>query len=258
MTMVVVIADPPAAGAGDCADVVAETPLTSEDGVELYRALLKDAFDALAASNVDVLVNYPSEDDLPPDVDLEGSPEAVLRAIAGGVVDRDRFADFRFEVQVGSDFSATAGNAITHLLEREDQASAAVLRPCVTRLVRSVLDEASIKLRRSDVAIGPASEGAVYFAGFSEPIDFAGVFEENALEEVAGRAGEEGLTVDFVRDLDLIRSARDLRSVVTRLRAERLAGKPVPTHLWNFIEERDLAVEDGQLRVGQTSQTDSS
>lgn len=248
MTQVVLMTDAPVEGVA-CRDLVDETPLSPADGLALYTALLKDVFETLAESTVDVLVNYPGVDDLPAHADPDRRPEVALRALAGTVVEPDRLEDFRFEVQVGSDFSAKAGNAITHLLRDENRTSASVLRPCVPRLVRSVVDEAAIKLRRNDVVLGPAGDGDgdVYFAGFVEPIDFEDAFEENALETIASRAGEAGLTVDFAREREVLHSARALRTVVTRLRAALLAGNPVPEHTWSFIEERGLRVEDGEL-----------
>lgn len=247
MTTVVLIADPPVEGAGDCSDVVSRTPIPENDGPVLYRAVLKDVFSALAESTVDVLVNYPSPEDVPDSADLDRSPETILRGIAGAVVDPDRLEDFRFEVQVGSDFSAKAGNAITHLLDSEDRTSAAVLRPCVPRLVRSVLDEASIKLRRTEVVLGPAGNGEVYYAGFTEPIDFTDVFEDRPLEEIAGRAGESGMRVDFLRNRGVLGSETDLTSEITRVRAERLAGKQVPSHFAAFVADRGLSVDDGEI-----------
>ena len=249
MTTVVVPAQPPIPGTV-CQEIVAGTPLTPDDGAELYRAVLKDVFTALSESTVDVVVNYPPMEDVPDAADLEDSPEAILRGIAGAVVDPDRLEDVRFEVQVGSDFSAIVGNAITHLLETEEEASAAVLRPCVPRVVRSILDEAAIKMRRTEVVLGGAGDGDVYFAGFTEPIDFAGAFGDVPIETIAQRAGEQGLTVDFLRNRDVLRTPRDLRSVVIRLRANVLAEKPVPRYLWSFIEERGLSVSGGSLQVG--------
>ena len=257
MTVVVLMADAPVEGIA-CAELVEETPLTPADGLELYEAVLKDVYQTLAASSVDVLVNYPAQSDVSGGKESSLAPETALRKLAGEAVEPDRLADFRFEVQVGSDFSAKAGNAITHLLEDEEVTSAAVLRPCVPRLVRSVVDEASIKLRRNEVVLGPAGEGDVFFAGFTAPIDFEGVFEDRSLEEVAARAGDEGLTVDFVRNREVLRTARDFRSVVTRLRAAVLAGKPVPGHTWSFIEEQGLRVEGGELIVPESVETDRS
>ena len=246
MTVVVLMADAPVEGVA-CRQLVSETPLSPAEGVDLYKALLKDVYKTLSESTIDILVNYPSAEEIPPDADLPVAPETILRKLAGEVVEPDRLADFRFEVQVGSDFSAKAGNAITHLLREEEHHSAAVVRPCVPRLVRSVVDEGALKLRRNDVVLGPSDEGRIYFAGFTEPIDFEGVFEGQALEEVTARAGEEGLQVDFLRHRELLQSADDLRSIVTRLRAAVLAGKPVPEHTWSFIEERGLHVADGEL-----------
>lgn len=252
MTVVVLVADAPVEGVA-CEELVAETPLSESDGVALYRAVLKDVFATLADSTIDPLVNYPGPDDLPADAAPAEDPEAILRGLAASVVEPDRLSDFRFEVQIGSNFSAKAGNAITHLLEDEERTSASALRPCVPRLVRSVVDEAAIKLRRNDVVLGPAGDGEVYFAGFQDTIDFTDVFEEKALESVAGRAGDQGLTVDFARPREVLDSARSLRTVVTRLRAEMLAGNPVPEHTWAFIEDRGLRVEDGTLVMDDTT-----
>lgn len=250
------MADAPVEGVA-CRSLVEETPLTAADGVALYRAVLKDVIGTLAEATIDPLVNYPSAEDLPADADVEKRPEAALRGIAASVVEPERLEDFRFEVQVGSNFSAKAGNAITHLLRDEGQQSAAVLRPCVPRLERSVIDEAAIKLRRNEVVLGGAGDGEVYYAGFSEPIDFEDVFETNAIEEAALRAGEAGLSVDFAREREVLHSARDLRTVVTRLRAGVAAGKQVPEHTWSFIEDRGIRVRDGTLEVGETTATDN-
>jgi hypothetical protein len=106
------------------------------------------------------------------------------------------------------------------------------------------------------VVLGAGGDGELYFGGFRELIDFEDVLEENALEETALRAGEEGLSVDFARDREVLSTARDLRSVVTRLRAEVVAGNPVPEHLWEFIDDRRLRVQDGELVMGETQATD--
>lgn len=250
MTQVVLIADPPVEGVA-CRQIVEETQLSPGDGEALYRAVLKDVFTALGNSSIDVLVNYPAPDDIPEDVESDMDPEAELRGIAGTVLDAEQLREWRFEIQVGSNFSAKAGNAITHLLRDEEQHSAAVFRPCVPRLERGVVDEAAIKLRRNEAVLGPTGDGDIYFAGFREPIDFEDVFEDNALEEAALRAGEEGLGVDFAQYREVLHSARAFRSVVSRLRAAVAAGNPVPEHLWEFIAERGISASGGELELGK-------
>ena len=235
MTTVVLVADEPAEGVA-CGDLVAETDLTPADGLALYRAMLGDTMATLARSTIDILVNYP-----------EGS-EDELRAIAAEAMPADRFEDVRFEPQVGSDFSAIAGNAITHLIRDEDRQSAAALRPCTPRLARSIVDEAILNLRRDEVMLGPADRGQVYLAGFAEPIDFAGVFAENPIEEVTRRSRAADLSVGFVRHRTLLSSAEDLETVRRRIAADHLAGKPVPERLWTVLQERGLGVEEGNVQ----------
>ncbi|MFB6109956.1 MAG: DUF2064 domain-containing protein [Halodesulfurarchaeum sp.] len=227
MTTVVLVADEPVEGVA-CGDLVEQTDLTPADGLALYRAVVGDTMATLARSTVDVLVNYPpgSEDD--------------LREIAAEAMPADRFEAVRFEPQVGSDFSAIAGNAITHLIREEERQSATALRPCTPRLARSIVDEAALNLRREDVVLGPADRGQVYLAGFAELIDFADAFEGAPIEELTRRAREADLSVGFVRHRTLLSSASDLGTVRRRIEADRLAGKPVPERLWSVLQDRDL------------------
>ncbi|MFB6085183.1 MAG: DUF2064 domain-containing protein [Halodesulfurarchaeum sp.] len=256
MTTVVLLPDPPIEGVA-CRSLVEKTALTPGDGLALYRALLADTMVTLERSTIDILVNYPTQDDLPEDV-TDVDPEAELRQIAARAMEPDRFEEVRFEPQVGSDFSAKAGNAITHLVRDEDLQSAAVLRPCVPRLARSVIDEAALKLRRADVVIGPASRGDVYFVGFSDLIDFESVFETRPVEGITRRAVEAGLEVDFQRSRELLWEPADLASVLSRLNAETLAGKPVPEHTWETIQEREIAMVAGEFTSRDAGGTDSS
>ena len=251
MTTVVLIPDPPVEGQA-CAELVEQTPLSPADGLALYRAMLGDVLEVLEQSTVDVLVNYPTNEALPAGSEVD--PEIELREIAAKAMGADRFEAVRFEPQVGSDFSAKAGNAITHLLREEDVQSAAALRPCVPRLVRSIVDEGALKLRRADAVLGPAPRGDVYYAGFSELIDFEGVFEERAVETLARRARAEDLAVDFLRQRTLLHQPADLVGLVSRLQADVLAGHPVPERLWETMQERGIGVEDGAIVSG----TDSS
>ncbi len=237
MTTVVLLPDPPVEGIA-CEELVERTGLTTADGLALYRALLADTMVTLERSTIDILVNYPTTEDLPADAE-EIDPKAELREIAAKAMEPDRFEEVRFEPQVGSDFSAKAGNAITHLIREEGVQSAAVLRPCVPRLARSIIDEAALKLRRADVVLGPANRGEIYYAGFSDLIDFEGVFDSRPVEEVTRRAVAKNLEVDFLRSREVLGRPEDLNGVLTRLTANTLAGKPVPERFWETIQERD-------------------
>lgn len=256
MTTVVLVPEPPVEGVA-CADLVAETALTPADGLALYRALLADTMVTLQRSTIDILVNHPTPADVPDDVE-EVDPKAELREIAAKAMEPDRFEAVRFEPQVGSDFSAKAGNAITHLIREEGVQSAAVLRPCVPRLARSIIDEGALKLRRADVVLGPASRGDVYFAGFSELIDFEGVFATRSIEEVTRRAVAADLEVDFLRMRERLQAPADLTGVLARLNANTLADKQVPEHVWEAMQEREIEVRDGTITSAAGASTDSS
>ncbi|MFW6458714.1 MAG: hypothetical protein ACOCY6_04805 [Halodesulfurarchaeum sp.] len=228
MTTVVVLAADPREG-GPLADLL-EAGLDPAHGARLYRALLGDIFGVLARSTVEILINYPSEESLEP-----------LREIAAEAMPADRYEAVRFEPQVGSDRSAIAGNAITHLLREEGTQSAAVLDPRAPLLERSIVDEVALKVRRSDVVLGPSGSG-VFLAAFAEPIDFTDVFEGPALSAIAERAEEEGLTIDFARTRRIVDTPADLAVVAERIRSRLLAEKPVPHRFTRALAETPLEI----------------
>lgn len=256
MTTVIVLADPPVEGVA-CNELVEQTDLTPSDGLALYEALVADTMATLERSTVDILVNYPQADAIPGDAE-DIDPKARLRELTANAMTPDRFEEIRFEPQVGGNFSAKAGNAITHLIRDEDAQSATVLDPCVPRLARSIVDEGALKLRRADVVLGPAARGDVYFAGFSDLIDFTDVFETQPIEAVTREAIANDLAVDFLRTREVLSTPADLRGVLTRLNANTLAGKPLPEQFWKTIQEREIELRDGKITSAAAEATDSS
>jgi len=248
VTVAVALVDPPREGLV-CADLVERTALSPADGVALYEGMLADFFATMAETNVDLLVNYPTPD-LLPDEFAEGDAQAEIEAVAARVLDDEAMADVRYEVQVGSSRAARIGNAITHLLRDENQTSAALIDHRVPLLERSVVDETAIKLRRSETVVGPAADGAVYIAGFKEPIDFTDLFDDQPIESIVERTVADGNGADFVRRREIPTNPRDLRTVVSLVRARRTAERWVPPHTTRVIEDLDLRVTDGALTVG--------
>jgi hypothetical protein len=247
MTVGVALVDPPRPGLV-LADVVEETPLSPEDGVTLYEAVLADFFEVVTQTNAELLVNYPTPEMLPGD---GGDPEAEIRAVAAQVLDAETLRDVRFEVQVGSTPSARIGNAVTHLLREEDESSALFLEHRTPLLERSDVDQAAIALRRSETVVGPAATGDVYLAGFTQPIDFADVLAGEAVENVVERTVDADGAVDFVRYREVLGDERSLRTVVSLLRARRRADQRVPPHTMAAVDELGLHVEDDRLVVDE-------
>ena len=250
MTVVAVLVDPPRDGLV-LPDLPAETPLSASQATRLYEAMVSDALLAAAESGGDLLVNYRSDDQLPDEhVPGDADAETEVRALVEGALDdEDQLGDARVEVQVGSSRSARVGNTVTHLLETEEVQSVAVLEPEVPTLLRKDVDSAAMKLRRSEVVLGPADDGDLYYAGFKAPVDFEDAFEAPALENLNARAVDAGHDVDFLAGRRRVRSAGALRTLVAELRARRAAGRLVPAHTTALVEELGLRV-DGDVEGG--------
>jgi len=236
MATVAVLADPPIEGFV-FPELAAETPLSAADAARLYGAMTVDVCRAVEHGGADLLVNYRDSDQVPGDVESE----AQLRGLLEGELDAP--ADARFEVQVGETFAGRAGNTVTHLLEQEDEPTVAVVDPSAAFLGREQIGSAAMKLRSSDVVLGPANGGRVYYAGFAEPVDFAGAYASPAVATLTDRAREAGLGVDFLPRLPVIETATDFADALVTLRARRRANRSVPQRTAEAVEELGLTVD---------------
>jgi hypothetical protein len=241
MTTVAVLADPPREGLV-LPELVAETPLSEAEAAELYTAMLRDVCRAVEGSGGDLLVNYRADDDLP-DHGGEAS-EAQLRAAVTPALDSPDEA--RYEVQAGSSFAARAGNTVTHLLEREDVTSAAVVEPTAPFLARNIVDNAAMKLRRHEVVLGPSGDGRVYYAGFAEGIDFEGAYEPPAVETLTDRALAAESDVDFLPMTPVVETRADLVTAIPQIAARAGAGRNHPAYTAECLGELGLGVTAGE------------
>lgn len=266
MTTVAVLSEPPRPGRV-LSPLVDDTPLTPAEAAELYAAMLRDVADAVERSGGDLLVNYREDDALPDDNRQDDAPpddnrqddalpddnrstvETEIRDVVRPALEEPDAA--RFEVQVGETFGARAGNTATHLLEREDVESVALVEPTSVFLGRTEIDGAAMKLRRSEVVLGPARGGRVYYAGFTDTVDFRTAYTPPAVGTLAARARDAGHDVDFLEVLPVVETAGDLASALVHVDARQTAGLPVPDNFVATCEEFDLGVEiDGtDLRV---------
>jgi glycosyltransferase A (GT-A) superfamily protein (DUF2064 family) len=256
MTHIVVFADPPRPGLA-LPKLAESSPLSESEAADLYAATLKDTFDAVERSGGDLLVNYRPDDLLPEEFAGEESAEAEVRALAADVLESP--SDARFEVQVGSTFSARAGNTVSHMLEQEAVNSVAVVPGTAPMLTRQEIDSAAMKLRRNEVVLGPSESGRVHFAGFTETIDFEDAYATPEVETLTDRALDAGHDIGFLPFKTRIETGEDLCSLVALLNARAEAGRFVPEHTMLLLRELDLRVEEGE--DGPTlvrEQTDSS
>jgi len=243
MTTVAVLADPPRDGLV-LTDLAASSPLSSAEAADLYAAMLTDVCRAVEASGGELLVNYRSEDDVPDEFSSDQDAEAEIRAAVRPALDDPDAA--RFEVQVGSTFSGRVGNTVTHLLEEEDVKTAAVVEPSAVFLSRQTIDNAAMKLRRNEVVIGPGESGRVYYAGFSDPIDFEDAYTAPAIETLTNRAVDAGLEADFLPTQPVLETDRDLVTVLSYLRARERAGHPKPERTAAAVSDLGLVLESGE------------
>lgn len=267
MPVVVLPALPPWSGVAG-AELAAETPLSPSEAADLYAAALADAAVAVERSGADLLVNYRAAADLPDggvgsDGDPEGEgpadrpagepadddAEAAVRATVAAAVEEP--GAVRYEVQVGSSRSARVGNTVTHLLEEEGATSVGVLRPTTPMVRRATLDSAAMKSRSAPVVLGPTTDGRVYYAGFTEPIDFADAFAAPAVETLTDRAGAADLDVDFLDHQPIVETGRDLASLLPVLRSRVAAERVVPEHTATVLYDLgiDVVAGEGGLRV---------
>lgn len=213
--------------------LVETTPLAASDAERLRDAMLVDSCRAVDESGGDLLLNYPDP------AAVDGDPEAEARELA----ERADATDARIEVQVGSTFSARAGNAVTHLLEGEGEATAAVVRGDAPLLTRTDIDGAAMRLRRDEVVLASGGAGRVAYAGFAAPIDFADAFDAPALATLTDRSREAGHDVDFLASARVVRTGADLAEVLVDVRARERAGRAVPPTFTAATAELGLDVE---------------
>lgn len=237
MTTVAVLADPPQKGAV-LEELVDSNVLTDDQATSLYRAMIGDVCEAVQSSGADLLVNYRPADHLPID---DADPEADLRSVVEDALDDT--SEIRYEVQVGSTFAARVGNTVTHLLEREEVRTAAAVTPAAVFLGRQHVDSAAMKLRRSDVVLGPATNGRVYYAGFTTPIDFEDSHDSPAVQTLVERADDADLAADFLPMLPTLETPEDLDTVLPLLRARTTAGLQVSHRTARVLDEVGLDVD---------------
>jgi len=195
MTVIAVLAKPPREGLV-LPELAETTPLSEAAVAEFYEAMLRDTFLAADRSGGELLVNYLPEDEFDEAYHTDIDPVAELRSIAADTL--DDVSEVRFEPQVGSSVSSRAGNTLTHLLDNEEVASAAVVFGTAPLLSRLQVDSAAMKLRTNEVVLGPAADGRVYYAGFTEPVDFTESFEGIELQRLTNRAGDADLDTEFI------------------------------------------------------------
>jgi len=237
MTTVAVLTDPPVEGV--VLPELAGGLLDEAEATALYTAMLGDVCRAVEASGAELLVNYRPADQVPDGVD----PESTVREWLDETLKSPDEA--RYEVQVGSTFAARVGNTVTHLLEREGVKTAAAVTPTAGLLTRQQIDSAAMKLRSSEVVLGPATEGRVYYAGFAEPVDFTDAYATPAVETLTDCAGDAGHRVDFLPTMPVVETRADLRTVVPLLRSRHRSERVVPPRTTTLVNELGLHVVDG-------------
>lgn len=247
MATVVVLADPPRTGL--VLDRLVETsPLSREDAVDLYVALLRDAVVAAEESGGGSLVNYRPAELLPEAHRRDGETEASIRAALDGALAEP--GQVRFEKQVGSTRSARVGNTVTHLLENEGE-NVVVVDPAAPLAGRTAIDQAAMKLRSSDVVLAPGTDGRVALVGFGATLDFEAALAPPAVETLTARAVEAGLDVDFLPLEPVVETGPDLADLVSLLRARAEAGRIIPQFTAEAVAKLGLIadVEDGTTVV---------
>lgn len=233
MTTIAVLASPPVEG---CVPQLLPANFDSERNRALYRSALVDVCETVQHGEADLLVNYPDPDTVPEGVD----PEQQLRELLDAeLTDPDAV---RYEVQVGESEAGRVGNTLTHLLDQEEQPTAGVVEPTTSLLRREHIGTTAMQLRTSDVVLGPAPDGRLWFAAFTEPIDFTDAYAEPAVETFTERAVDAGLEVSYLPLLP--RLDTDLGTAISLIRARIRAGVLVPKRTASLLAEWELTADE--------------
>jgi glycosyltransferase A (GT-A) superfamily protein (DUF2064 family) len=241
MTTIAVTAAPPRPGLV-LPELTDSGLLSPAEAASLYAAMTADVCRAVDNSGADLLVNYRADEDLPADHESDETAESELRAVVEPAIESPD--EVRFEPQVGSTHAARVGNTVTHLLEAEGVTTAAVVDPATPLLGRDVIDSAAMKLRRSEVVLGPAPGGRVYYAGFRDPIDFTDAWEPPVIQTLASRAAAADLDVDFLPMRSVVADECDLETLLPQMAARATGGRLFVEHTSKCLNDLGLIVEN--------------
>ena len=221
--------------------LVDESPLGEAEALDLYVASVQDVVKSVSASGGELLINYRDGDTLP-ESSVGATVEADWRELIAPAID-DAEA-IRFESQVGSTPSARVGNTVSHLLEQEEAASVGVLEPTASLVQRTQIDGAAMSARRHEVVLGPDGTGSVYFAAFTEPIDFETAYRRPALSRLASRAEDRGHSIGFTPTVPTIDHPTGLAGTIAAVEAYRSARRSLPEATAAVIDELGLTIDD--------------
>lgn len=236
MTTVVVVAEMP--DDGTVLPALQPDPLSASEATTLYRAMLADVCETIQHGGADLLVNYPD----PERIGGGADPESELRTYLAEELPSPE--DVRYEVQVGETYAGRVGNAVTHLLESEGERQVAVTEPTAPLLRREHIGTVAMKLRTSEVVLGPSPAGRLYFVGFTAPLDFEDAYASPAVETMTTRALESGRSVEFLPLVPRADTPAGLASTVSLVRAQSAAGRIVPSRTAALVDEWGLAVDE--------------
>lgn len=235
MTTIVVLADPKATLPG------LDGVLAPETRRRLARAMLVDVCATIQHGEADVLVNHPERD---------GAESALRELLADELPDPGAV---RYEPQVGSDRAARLGNALSHLLESEDEPTVGFAAPTAPFLRREHVGTLAMKLRTSDVVLGPAPGGGVSLAGLASPVAFDDALGDTELLGLTRAGLAAGLDVDFLAMTPRVETTEGLATAVALATARHEANRGVPPRTAALFEELELSP-----RHGATERSDSS
>lgn len=246
MTTASVLVSPPTES--DVVDRLVAGPLDRDGAERLYVAMFADVCVAVEGSGADLVVAV--EADGEDGEDDAGDADEATAAVRAHLEDVLANPD---EVEVEAREPRSGPEQFADEVLRLHEAgvtTAAIVEPTVPFLARRNVDSAAMKLRSSEVVLGPAPDGRVYFAAFSEPMDLRDALEPAPLEGLAGLAADDR-SVDFVPMLPLLETAADLPTVLSYLRARVAAGRDVPKHTAEAVDEIGLTLddEDGDLAI---------
>lgn len=228
--------------------LVASTPLTFDEVTKLMVATCQDVCHAVAGSGGEAFI-VPLE----PETSIPGwtNPSEITEEIARTATD----ADNEITVTPTQPVDETGMQRLLDLVrERSDEASLAVVTPVTPLIQRRHVDAAAMRLRTSDVVVGPTSRCGWYFFGVSRETDLTLGPDACALPTITRDVLEAEVSIASIPFLPRMETNEELSTILGLVDLATITdpARAPFTRSWAERTGIQIGVEDGGVQITRT------
>ena len=227
----IVVALPPRSIAKTTDTIVDETPLSREQTTAILDGVVQDGLRAAHESGGPLSIWI---DESTRTVSEWNDPRGHARNLIEGALPSDAPMP---EIDTES---PTEYAAIAAAIERTNEASGAVLIPGTPFVQRRHIDEAAMRLRQTDVVLGPATAGTWYLFGHREEVEFSYPEDSYLSSTIARQATASDYSMNLLRTLPGIWDGNSLADAVTTLTIADYADLSVGPFTRAWLEQHSI------------------